>query len=1512
MDIDLSSDVKGVQAAQLIRQRDDVPIVFLTTSADEAALQRAHITEPFGYVLKPFDDHDIHSALSMALYKHTADRQLTASEERLRHITDNMTDVIAQADARGKFVYLSPSLKSMLGYNDAELLGKSMFVHVHPGDRLRAIGGMATAVRAAGPISMEVRYRHADGHYVWLETSGVPSFDEAGQIVGCFLSSRDITTHKRAEEALHESQERYRDLFENANDLIQSVDAAGHLLYVNRAWRETLGYADDDIAYLSIFDIIAPDCRDECGSVFRRLMAGEIIDRVETTFITKDGHLVELEGSANCQIVDGQPVATRGIFRDITDRKRAEAAMRRQQDEQKMIFDTLPALIWYLNHESRVQWSNQFAERMVSLPRDQLVGKTVFDLFPADEAARFHADNLEVLTTGRPKMGIIEAYHAAAGEMRWVRTDKLPNRDAAGRMTGVIVFSVDITDQKHAEEALQRQSRMLQALYETSLAINSQRDLSILLHAIVERAAQLVNAHMGSIYLMQPDGVTLKLTISYNLPGEHLGITLRLGEGVSGRVAQSGQPLMIDDHRVWPGRADVYRDSPFRRVLAVPLKVRAAVIGVINITDDQQTGLYSDDELRLVQLFADQAAIAIDTARLLEAERAQRLLAEALRDTAAALNSTLDLDEVLERILANVERVLPHDAANLMLIENGEARVVASRGFAERGVGDLVARVRFTVSDVPNMRNMAETGQPLAIPDTRRAPGWVATPEIAWAASHAGAPMRVKDNVIGFLNLDSATPGFYAQLQAERLQAFANQAAIAIENARLFDAAQRRLAAQTALIEAGRAITSSLDLTTILNRVAEQMGRAIDATSVYISDWNSATGATVVLADYYGPEASEQERESDLNVVYDVARDFGEDYAQRLRAAVAVFAYDDESTLPEPMRIHLDQYGGRSVFVIALIVKDEVIGYVELWDSRRWRHFTPDEVALCQGIAQQAALAIQNARLYEAGQRRLTEQAALIEASRAISSSLDLHTILNRVAEQMLRAIDVTSVYICDWKPEDGTATVLADVYSSVAAAAERQPAIGSVYHLIEDFGDDLDKWLLAGRPFISQVDDPNLYEPARQHMLQYGGRSALTVPLVVKGISIGYVDLWDSRRKREFPADEIALAQGIAQQAALAIENAQLYDTIRHHAAELEQHVAERTAELASERNRLQAILDSAGDGIYFVDRQRIIQYMNPAMEHLTGYSLAETVGHTPPDLWRTSLTPRDVLDDLDQCVMRGESWRGEMINRRKDGTLYDMALTVAPIRNAAGETIGFANVQRDITHLKELNRLKDQFVTRIGHELRTPLTNLIVYLDLLEHGKPDKRAKYMATLHREADRLKRLVEGFLRISDLDAKSSPLVRGPTDLNLLIEDVAADRRASADEHGLALTAQRSPAMAFIQTDTSLLYEAITCLVDNALAYTPRGGHVTLIVSQHAQDDALRYAISVRDDGAGLAPEDWPHLFERFYRGAAARDYKTSGIGLGLAICKAIVDQLGGRITVESQAGRGANFTLWLR
>ena len=138
---------------------------------------------------------------------------------------------------------------------------------------------------------------------------------------------RDIAERKRAERVLRESEERYRDLFENANDLIQSVAMDGSFDYVNRAWHETLGYSEEEIRSLNMFDIVHPDSRDHCLEMFKRVIAGERLDHVEAEFVTKKGRSIWVEGNAFARFRDGKPVATRGIFRDVTERKRAEEAV---------------------------------------------------------------------------------------------------------------------------------------------------------------------------------------------------------------------------------------------------------------------------------------------------------------------------------------------------------------------------------------------------------------------------------------------------------------------------------------------------------------------------------------------------------------------------------------------------------------------------------------------------------------------------------------------------------------------------------------------------------------------------------------------------------------------------------------------------------------------------------------------------------------------------------------------------------------------------------------------------------------------------------------------------------------------------------------------------------------------------------------------------------------------------------------------------------------------------------
>jgi PAS domain S-box-containing protein len=224
---------------------------------------------------------------------------------------------------------------------------------------------------------------------------------------------------------------------------------------------------------------------------------------------------------------------------------------------------------------------------------------------------------------------------------------------------------------KRAEEALSRRARELAALYETSLEINAQPDVPALLRTIVRRASELVGVRMGGLYLMHPDQ-TLELVVNHSLPDDSIGTRLRLGEGLSGRVAQSGEWMMIDDYSRWEGRAAAFAEAPFHRVLGVPLKVKERVIGVIDVTDDAQTGPFSQEDIRLVRLFADQAAIAVENARLYqqaqqeiaerrrveEALRASEERFRALIENSSDMISLLNSDGVIVYASPSVTRVL--------------------------------------------------------------------------------------------------------------------------------------------------------------------------------------------------------------------------------------------------------------------------------------------------------------------------------------------------------------------------------------------------------------------------------------------------------------------------------------------------------------------------------------------------------------------------------------------------------------------------------------------------------------------------------------------------------------------------------------------------------------------------------------------------------------------------------------------------------------------------------------
>ncbi len=225
-------------------------------------------------------------------------------------------------------------------------------------------------------------------------------------------------------------------------------------------------------------------------------------------------------------------------------------------------------------------------------------------------------------------------------------------------------------------------------------------------------------------------------------------------------------------------------------MVVIPFRSQKNLIAILIVASNSVTE-FSPTVRMALDSIAVQAVGAIRRIQTEEIEHAQRCLAEALIETGAALSRSLDLEVILDQILTIVTKVVPYDAASFMTIENNVARVIRSQGYEERGLTDIVYDVRFPLDTTPNLFKIAKSQKPLAIADVTLDKEWVPYDRLEWMRSFAGAPIIIQGEVVGFLNLDSATPGFYDQSHANILQIFATQAAIAIQNARLYAEVQR-------------------------------------------------------------------------------------------------------------------------------------------------------------------------------------------------------------------------------------------------------------------------------------------------------------------------------------------------------------------------------------------------------------------------------------------------------------------------------------------------------------------------------------------------------------------------------------------------------------------------------------------------------------------------------------------------------------------------------------------------
>jgi len=270
------------------------------------------------------------------------------------------------------------------------------------------------------------------------------------------------TEHTETEKALRESEEGCWDLLENANDLIQSVAPDSRFLYVNRTWREALGYSREEVAGLSLFDIIHPDSQAHCMEVFQRVLSGEEADRVEAVFVAKDGREILVEGNANCKLVDGKPVYTRGIFRDVTQRKRAEETLRAAQQYSQNLIDSSLDMIISVDQYRRIVEFNQAAQDTFGYSKEEVLGKRVDMLYAGlSEGSRVHE---MVQRTGRFTGEVVNKRGNGQTFPSFLAASAM--EDENGEFLGLMGVSRDITERKRMEQQLREYSENLERMVE--------------------------------------------------------------------------------------------------------------------------------------------------------------------------------------------------------------------------------------------------------------------------------------------------------------------------------------------------------------------------------------------------------------------------------------------------------------------------------------------------------------------------------------------------------------------------------------------------------------------------------------------------------------------------------------------------------------------------------------------------------------------------------------------------------------------------------------------------------------------------------------------------------------------------------------------------------------------------------------------------------------------------------------------------------------------------------------
>ncbi len=904
---------------------------------------------------------------------------LAHERKLLRTLIDIMPDTIYVKDVQSRFLVGNMELVHKLGAATPEdILGKSD-LDFHPPELAAQYYADEQAIfRSGQPLinREEMVLDRATGKLFWNSATKVPMRDAQGNLIGLVGIGRDITERKRSDEVLRENEQRYRTLLAAAQRqaqelalldrvrtaLARELDLPDVFRAVVEATAETFGYTQVSL-YLLRGETLVLEHQVGYSRVFAEIAITQgVTGRVARTGkpalledIRADPAFLEaMEGVASEVCVplfdQGRVVGILNVettnevtlseadLRLLTalsehvsiamGRARLHAQVYESEKRFRALIENGTDLISLVGPDGTILYASPSTRRILGYAVEEYLGRNASELV--------HPDDLEHLLGRLPELlqkpdDIVTAEFRLRhkdGSWRWTESIGKNLLTEPG-VRAIVVNNRDITERKRAEDELKRLKEFNESIIQSmaeGIAVEDAQGHYTFVNLAAARMlgytpAELVGQHWTT--MIPPDQWPIVQAANE-----------RRARGEADRY-----------------ELDLMRKDGFRfTVLVSGSPVFDTIMGHLMGT---------------LAVFTD----ITERKRAEQAEHEQRMLAEALRDTAGALNSTLDLDEVLDRILSNIGRVVPHDAADVMMIDpaQGVAYIARCAGYDRIALGleASVLALRFPVSEAANLRQMVETRQPCLVDDVRTF-DWVRMPQTSWIRSHLGAPIQVKGSVVGFLSLVSSIPHFFTRNHADRLQAFADQASLAIQNAQLYDVASHRAEQMTTLYEIGLTVTSGLDMDQVMHALLEQCRRVLPLDAFYVATYDAAT-RLIHHPLFYDQGQYHKDDPRDIRTRPGLS-------GHVIQARQTLYLPD---TL-DPASARTYQFirsGGaptRSYVGVPLVVRDQPVGVLSI-QSYQPNAYTPDQVRLLETIATQATIALENARLYAEARQHAEE-----------------------------------------------------------------------------------------------------------------------------------------------------------------------------------------------------------------------------------------------------------------------------------------------------------------------------------------------------------------------------------------------------------------------------------------------------------------------------------------------------------------------------------------------------------